>query len=158
MKPVSERFWSKVGFTANPDKCWLWLAARDPRGYGRFGISKNERGRLAHRCAWQLTNGEIPDGMQICHHCDNPSCVNPSHLFLGTIRDNVQDMIKKGRKVSPSMPGEKNPNSKLTLEQVRFIHHRYAQGGISHEKLAEVIGVNESTIYNILNRRTWKDV
>lgn len=91
--PVA-RFWSKV-CKGNPDECWEWQAARGYFGYGVFSI----RSRLlpAHRYAYELVHGAIPQGWQVCHVCDNPPCVNPSHLWLGTAKANAQDMARKGR-------------------------------------------------------------
>ncbi|MGJ0510229.1 MAG: HNH endonuclease signature motif containing protein [Methylocystis sp.] len=87
------RFWEKV---IRGDGCWEWTAAKSVRGYGTFGLRK---GKMvpAHRMSWELTYGKIPDGLIVCHHCDNPECVRPDHLFLGTYSDNTQDMIRKGR-------------------------------------------------------------
>lgn len=87
-----DRFWNKVKKT---DNCWFWTAGTFDDGYGKFKFEK--KNRKAHRISWLLTNGDIPEGMLVCHHCDNPLCVKPSHLFLGTPKDNTQDMIKKGR-------------------------------------------------------------
>lgn len=92
--PLVERFWSKVAVTANPDKCWEWLDCKTPKGYGRFSI-KNV-GYRAHRVAWFLTYNVWPE-LCILHKCDNPSCVNPDHLWEGTDMDNMRDMISKGR-------------------------------------------------------------
>lgn len=90
----NEKFWSKVKKT-DPLKCWTWTAYKDPRGYGMFRF--HGRVQVASRVSWILTNGEIPKNMNICHHCDNPSCVNPAHLFLGTDSDNARDRVRKKR-------------------------------------------------------------
>jgi hypothetical protein len=95
--PLAERFWAKVDKNA-PGGCWLWTACRNQLGYGEFSV-KN-RSMWAHRVAWELVNGPIPNGLEICHNCptgDNPSCVNPEHMFLGTHADNLRDAIKKQR-------------------------------------------------------------
>ena len=91
-----ERFWRHVDKAGD---CWLWTKAVDSRGYGRFGLKGANAGGwvLAHRYAFQLTRGPIPDGMHVCHTCDVRNCVNPDHLFLGTALDNMRDMIAKGR-------------------------------------------------------------
>lgn len=102
--PVMERFWSKVRIG---DGCWEWQATRLPRGYGQFQFKLDGgkwRHHGAHRVAWMLERGPIPPGVQVCHRCDNPRCVRPSHLFLGTAADNVRDMDRKGRRVSPLGP------------------------------------------------------
>lgn len=91
-RPIEERFWEKVKKTS---ECWLWTAAVDRKGYGRIGLGPDLLG--AHRYSWELAYGPIPDGMAVLHHCDNPLCVRPEHLWLGTIADNNRDMIKKGR-------------------------------------------------------------
>ena len=93
-EPLAERFWSKV---SKSDGCWLWVAFRDRNGYGRFGTSALNRSTLAHRTSYSLTFGDIPEGMHVLHKCDNPPCVNPDHLFLGTDKDNAQDCKAKGR-------------------------------------------------------------
>ncbi len=91
-RPVSERFWSKV---TDAGSCWVWTAHRSRRGYGTFDVEGASQ--QAHRVAWALSHGPIPHGMLVCHHCDNPSCVRPEHLFLGTALDNSRDRIAKGR-------------------------------------------------------------
>jgi len=90
--PVEKRVWTKVKKT---ESCWEWTASKNVHGYGI--IKKDGRMHLAHRVLFELTGGKIPNGMQVLHHCDNPACVNPDHLFLGTHGDNMRDMFKKGR-------------------------------------------------------------
>jgi len=92
-KPLGERFWSHV---AKSDGCWLWTAHVNRTGYGHFALSRS-RGRSAHRVSHELNIGPIPSGMLVCHRCDNPRCVRPDHLFLGTPSDNMHDKVAKGR-------------------------------------------------------------
>lgn len=152
-KDVS-KFWKKVAKTENPDECWLWLAPLD-RGYGQFN------GGRAHRVSYELAYGEIPEGLCVCHSCDNPACVNPNHLFLGTHNDNVQDKIRKGRGAkgdAVASKGEKHPRHKLTNEQVLYIRQRYAEGGITMRELGRQFGVAHVQIVHIVNGKTWKSV
>lgn len=109
---ITDRFQRK--FQSSPDGgCWEWAANKDAKGYGLLAFKgKSYR---AHRLSWELTNGPIPDGMLVCHKCDNPSCVNPEHLFIGTPKDNTQDSVKKGRHVMPQKsPGYMHYNLRRT--------------------------------------------
>jgi hypothetical protein len=94
-----DRFWSKVD-VKSPGECWNWKAFRNIRGYGMCGALGKIRS--AHRVAWMFSNGPIPDGLCVCHKCDNRACCNPDHLFLGTVQDNVKDAVAKGRHFVPN--------------------------------------------------------
>lgn len=94
--PIENRFWNRLDKSGGDDSCWNWTGARLPKGYGIVGISQGKH-KYTHRVAWELTNGPIPEGLWVLHRCDNPPCCNPAHLFIGNNRDNVLDMIQKGR-------------------------------------------------------------
>ena len=131
--------------------CWLWQAAKDKDGYGFFKL----RGKMikAHRFMWQLLNGIIPSEILVCHHCDNPSCVNPRHLFVGTIQGNRDDQTNKGR----NLLGEDNPASKLSAADVREIRF-LAQTGKTQTELAKKFNVSQVQIGRILNEQCWHGV
>jgi hypothetical protein len=150
-RPISERFWEKVDIRG-PDDCWNWLAGINQSGYGLFGLTnKSER---AHRVAWMLTNGDIPGGLYICHHCDNRLCCNPAHCFLGTHDDNMKDMVQKGRANHLGFPGSYNGRARLTEKQVLEIRDIRQKGMILTE-IAKLYKVGFSTIENICLRKTW---
>ncbi|HEX8011565.1 MAG TPA: HNH endonuclease [Casimicrobiaceae bacterium] len=121
-------------------------------GYGALTIRR--RYWLAHRFAYECVKGPIPPGMCVCHACDNPSCVNPEHLWLGTNADNVADKVVKGRQLR----GEKAALAKLTEAKVRTIRAEYAAGVAGYKKLARKYGVNRTTIRPIVRRKTWRHV
>lgn len=150
-----ERFWSKVDKSGGENTCWIWIGSKLGRGYGMFGISPKKIVR-AHRYSYELNTGEIPDNLFVLHHCDNPSCVNPKHLWLGTNDDNMKDMASKHR--SSDNKGEKNPNRKLTSENVLWIRERYSQAGITYKKLGDMFGVTKETIHHIIRRIIWKHI
>lgn len=93
--PIEDRLWPRV--RKDESGCWLWTGAKKQGGYGKISAGGDNGWVLTHRVAWELTNGLIPAGLMVCHRCDVPACCNPGHLFLGTARDNMQDMIAKGR-------------------------------------------------------------
>lgn len=141
-----DRFWFKVDVQSDDD-CWVWLGAKQD-GYGVFGVDKKVI--FSHRYSWILHNNkEIPVGSVIRHQCDNPSCVNPNHLLLGTQKDNVDDMITRNRRVYKK--GESHPNAKLNQEQVDIIRATTE----SSRALALKYGVNKSTIKRIRNKNLW---
>ena len=121
-KALVERFWTKVD-KRGPDECWSWLAYVGEKGYGQIKADGNRKMLRAHRVSWELNIGPIPDGLCVCHHCDNPPCVNPAHLFVGTYGDNNRDAYRKGRKVPPTPDnrGELNGQAKLTEAHVHKI-------------------------------------
>lgn len=147
-RPLSEAFWEKVEKKSDIE-CWEWLASIQADGYGNF------KGRLAHRVSWELVNGEIPAGLYVCHRCDNPACVNPGHLFLGTQLDNMQDMVSKGR--GHDHHGENNPKAKLTEKDI-FQIHRLKNSGFSNKQIATNFDVTPTTISYILLGKTWTSV
>ena len=140
---LQERFWSKVDKSGD---CWLWKGAKGRDGYGWAHLTHRKM-VYAHRLSWELANGSIPLGLLVCHDCDNPPCVNPAHLFLGTEADNQRDSITKNRNAI----GEKNGNHKLTETEVKEIK----QHGLTYERLALKFGVAEVTIWRIIRGRTW---
>lgn len=170
-----DRFWSKVSIPEDSGKCWLWTACTSSYGYGILRI--NGRNHGAHRVSYELNVAPIPKGYDCCHHCDNPLCVNPSHLFAGTRKDNLNDMRAKGRAVYQANPeklargdrngarthpekilrGENNGKAKLTNDQVRDIRRR-VNAGEKQNALAIEFGVLKSTINSIIKRRNWKNI
>jgi hypothetical protein len=141
MVKVKERFESKVDRTGD---CHVWTAYKNQDGYGKFKFD----GRMvnAHRVAWSLVNGEIPPGMHVLHSCDNPGCVNPEHLFLGTHQDNMDDKVSKGRTARV-----------LSSDLVHYIR-MWSALGATQTHIANRIGVGRFTVQNVLSGRTWSHV
>ena len=149
---IKERFWDKVD-TGKPDECWSWLAHINPKGYGAFKF--NGLMRSASRVAWIFTYGDIPDGLNACHKCDNRRCCNPAHLFLGTALDNNRDKINKGRDRHPE--GEAHPRAKFTSDDIKNIRS-LSRAGWSQGRIGRKYGVSQSHIRLILIRKIWKCV
>jgi len=134
-------------------ECWEWTAQIAMNGYGVFFLNGIQTG--AHRAAYRLLVGEIPNGLYVLHHCDNRSCVNPDHLFLGTQSDNLQDAAAKGRMVSPALAGEENGRAKLTQNDVNAIRELYATGELVQRELGERYGVGTTTIGAVITGQNW---
>ena len=152
---LRDRFDRRVGRSAAPDGCWTWLASRSRAGYGYFRV--NGRTRNAHRVAYELANGEIPDGMVVRHDCDNPACVNPSHLRLGTMKDNTADMMSRGRDDHGVTRGE--DNAKHVLRNIDVSIMRYLREcGVKLAHLAPLFGVSQARVSQICRGSGWSHV
>lgn len=148
--PIEQRFWNKVKKT---DDCWIWVGCRGSRGYGQLMF--NRKNCKAHRVSYLLAYGPFDETLNVLHMCDNPSCVRPEHLFLGTQRDNYWDMKTKGR--MGNFKGEANPRAKLTTQQVLEIRVRYAHGE-NRAVLSKIFPVNRATIGKIVHYQLWSHI
>lgn len=160
-----ERFWSKVDKSG---ECWMWTGGKDRKGYGKFSMgsqfkadgSRRNSMVSAHRFSYELVHGPIPahdsfHGLCVLHSCDNPGCVKPDHLSLGTNKDNVHDMDRKGRRISKNARGEAHHGAILNELQVREIVAAHRERGISQAQLSKDYGVSTSTINHIFTGRLW---
>jgi hypothetical protein len=145
-----KRFWDKVDIT---NKCWNWIGYKNRAGYGMLGIGYQRP--YVHRLSWEIHFGPIPAGKQVCHHCDNPACIRPDHLFLGTARDNLLDAIEKGRHHPPPAEGEQNGRARLTENIVRDIRQRVTDSGAA---LAREFMVTRQTIHAIRKGKLWSHI
>lgn len=136
--------------TTKTETCWFWTGAKDRHGYGEIGYSRGMQ--QTHRVAYGLFVGPIPKGLHILHRCDNPSCINPAHLFAGTAVDNMRDMRVKGR--SPNFAGALNGSAKLGDSSVRVIR----SSPLSTRSLSEMFGMSLRAIQNVRSHKTWKHV
>jgi hypothetical protein len=179
-KPLAMRFWRKVD-RGSSDGCWLWIGAR--RGsYGMFRPTADTQ-ISSHRMAYELANGPIPDGLCVCHRCDNPLCVRPDHLWLGTIGENNADRVAKGRSATgdrsgprlhperlrrgpgsypnrrPEMyQGTNNKRARLTNEIVTAIRAEYATGTTTQEAIGRKYGISQPHVQQIVSRRIWTHI
>ena len=158
-RSIMDRFMEKVSVPKIVSHCWIWNGKKDRKGYGLM-YAYRENGKPfntgAHRIAWSLFRGKIEPGKIICHHCDVPDCVNPAHLFMGTYKDNVDDMDNKGRRVSCRCPGEKNGGCKTNQEIVLKIKDDYKSGKYSQEQIGSFYGLKQSQISRIIRGKSWK--
>ena len=147
LEKAQKRFWDKVKINALA-QCWEWLSVINHEGYGRMWFL----GRFvqAHRLSWMFHNGEIPEGMLVCHRCDTPACVNPSHLFLGTVEQNMMDCVHKGRRTKST--------AKLTPVQVEEIRAKYRGRAYGSHKLGREYSVSKTQILRILKNICWQHV
>ena len=145
-----KRFWEKVDRSGD---CWEWQGAITASGYGNIWVEG--KWVSAHRFSYTLANGAAPDGMCICHHCDNKRCVKPSHLFLGTHSDNTKDAMAKGRM---GWRGEENKNSKLVENDIHEIRRLYSLGGIAQATLGKMWGTNQTNISLIVTKKHWSHI
>lgn len=156
-----DRFWDKVRKGAG---CWEWVASCHPDGYGRFGSDR------AHRVSWRVNNGAIPNGLCVLHKCDNPRCVRPDHLYLGTKKDNARDReercrgnhavgVRNGRRIHPELSqGENNGRAKLREGDVRNLLQAHFKQGRRKADLAREYGISKVTVGRIVSGKLWPNV
>jgi len=158
---VAERFWAKVDKTS---RCWLWTGGHDIKGYGRFRPVSTGPQRQATHVAWELTYGTpVTEGHFLCHRCDNPPCVRPAHLYVGTRLDNAADWVARGENAMQTHPelvlrGTMAWNVKMTDETVRQMRALWSVGGITTYQLAERFGVSQRTAYKVVSHKGWTHV
>lgn len=143
-------FWAKVDKSSGDDACWLWTASKE-NGYGR--VSWDRKLQLAHRVSYQMAFGEIPSDLYVCHRCDNPSCVNPSHLFLGSARDNALDRKAKDRHAN--VKGEHHPRHKLTKVDVRRIFYLRDRYSLPYSYIGKIIEISRQEVGHIIRGENW---
>lgn len=151
-----ERFNRYLPKVLDDSVCWNWQGCKNQGGYGVIGEGRRQdRLLLAHRVAWEAHNAEpVPFGLKVCHHCDNPACVNPYHLFIGTQRRNMHDKVEKNRQTK----GEVHGTSKLTEAAVCEIRQRYLNGNITQKQLGAEYGVTRQTISSLVRNKHWTHI
>jgi hypothetical protein len=167
------RFWSKVDkngptLSGMDTPCWVWLGKPNQHGYGRLHVGGREGTRwMAHRLSFTIANGAIPEGLEVCHRCDNPICVNPDHHFLGTQRENIEDAQKKGRVAAGARHGmstrpdrrpigERHAGAILTAETVLEMRRLYRTGAYTYADLGQRFGIHRVTARDAVVGRRWK--
>jgi len=153
---LSNRFWKHVDI-GEIDDCWDWKHKIRANGYGRFNVTgKDKKGFNASRLAYMLHHDidHLEHDIFVCHKCDNRLCCNPNHLFLGTNKENMQDMRNKGR----SARGERNGQAKLTDEQILSIRELWETGNYTQRKIGEMLSIAQSTVHGIVHHKRWKHI
>ena len=148
-KNKPEDVWKHIDIKS-PDECWEWVGTKDKNGYGKVTI--RPKTFRSHRLIYELTYCPIPTRQCVLHQCDNPSCCNPKHLFLGTPKDNSQDMVHKNRQAG----GEDNGNCKLTMDQIKEIRNLYSTKKYSHRQLSKIYNVGHTQIGRIVRKENWR--
>lgn len=169
-RDIAARFWEKVDTSGD---CWIWTGSKNPNGYGQLTI--DNRCTTAHRVSWAIHNGGIPDGLHVLHHCDNPACIRPEHLFLGTHTDNMRDAAAKGRSASQvhrarwckgprtqkqiegQVRGERNAAAKLTSSDVIAIR-ALAASKVTFANIAKQFGISSRYAQRIVAREFWRHI
>lgn len=154
MPTMVEKFWDAVD-KKGPDDCWEWKKGRTTFGYGSFYLPGSIH-IPSHKFSWELVNEPVPKGLCVLHKCDNPPCVNPNHLFIGTKKDNAIDAAKKKRLYNPK--GEDHNCAKLTEAQVLEIRRRYKFGTALQIDLAKEYGVTRRHLNEIICRKVWRHI
>lgn len=150
-KTLEQRFWSKVT-VGSPLECWTWKAGKNACGYGTIGDGNTPaRSILAHRLSWIIAHGKVPDGLCVLHHCDNPPCCNPAHLYVGTMKDNCIDRDKRGR--HGNIKGERHGRARLNWEKVAEIRKLWPK--MTMQQIAAKFGVTPGTIWFVVKLKTW---
>lgn len=153
---IHARLWSKADCSGGAKSCWNWQRGHDGNGRGQINI-KGKWLRAA-RVAYELTHGNLPSGMLVCHECDNPRCINPAHLFLGSPAVNNSDRSQKGRTRNGDRRGEGNGNNKLNAAQVQEIRWKHATGAYTLKQLGKEYNVHFDLISKIVKHRIWKNI
>lgn len=146
--PIDLRFWIHVDIR-DADECWVWRGRVTHEGYGV--MCYRDANVRAHRLALELTTTPVPPGMVVCHRCDNPPCVNPAHLFVGTHQDNMRDMKAKGR----AAVGERHSRARIGAKEVAEIRKR-AAAGEADSLLGAAFGISRKTVFDVVARRSWR--
>jgi len=141
-------------YSINKSGCWIWQGSKTKDGYGVLGHGRGKQLR-AHRAAYMVKHGDIPQNVFVCHKCDNPLCINTDHLFLGTAKDNTQDMIQKKRRANLS--GENHPSAKLDNEKIELIR-TYRKKGMLLAEIAKIFDVTFQTVSHICRGKAWKHI